>query len=62
MTHSNDVIFCHESYFSTYVVIGKGEGYIYVLRRPWELVIFSFAIDRLVKSCGKHHQLPRGLV
>ena len=24
MTHSNDVIFCHESYFSTYVVIGKG--------------------------------------
>ena len=24
MTHSHDVIFCHESYFSTYVVIGKG--------------------------------------
>ena len=24
MTHSNDVIFCHESYFSTYVVFGKG--------------------------------------
>ena len=26
MTHSNDVIFCHESYFSTNALIGKG-GY-----------------------------------
>ena len=24
MTHSNDVIFCHESYFSTNAVFGKG--------------------------------------
>jgi len=34
-------------------------AYIEVLRRPWEPVIFSFAIDRLVKSCGKYHRLPR---
>ena len=26
---------------------------IIMQRRLWELVIFSFAIDRLVKSCGK---------
>ena len=30
-----------------------------VQRRLWELVIFSFAIDRLVKSYGKHHQSPQ---
>jgi hypothetical protein len=33
--------------------------YIVVQRRLRKLVIFSFAIDKLVKSCGKHHQLPQ---
>ena len=36
-----------------------GMLYIVVQRRPRKLVIFSFAIDRLVKSCGKHHQLSQ---
>jgi len=29
------------------------------VRRLWGPVIFSFAIDKLVKSCGKHHRPPR---
>jgi len=39
MTHSNDVIFCHESYFSTYVVIGKGG--VYTLKLPAECWIIG---------------------
>jgi len=30
------------------------------IKAPAELVIYSLAMDKLVKSCGKHHQ-PCGL-